>query len=440
MFRTVKLALGRLSLLSVMMAPLYGDSLPSFPGAEGFGAGSRGGRGGRVLLVTSLEDYDPNQDEPIPGTLRWACSSEGPRIVVFRVSGNIPLKRSLTIDKPHITLAGQSAPGDGICVKNYGTSVRASHVIIRYMRFRPGDVMGPKHPEGFAPDSLSLGSSEGGVRDVIFDHCSTSWAIDEVLSVSGADITDVTVQWCIISESLTKSLHKKGAHGYGSLLRCNGNLSFHHNIYAHHSSRSPRPGTYGEGSILLDFRNNLIYNSQGYTAKDPAQINYVGNYIKRPRGKPFSIGGETTHMFVKGNVQEGADQGNEDNWLLIANVEAINKEEEPFPVAPVTTGDASEVYEDLLERCGATLPERDAVDRRVIQGIRAGEGDLIDSQEEVGGWPEFVSLPPPADSDSDGMPDAWEKEHDLDPADPSDAAADRDGDGYTNIEEWLNAI
>ncbi len=412
--------------------------LPAFPGAEGFGACARGGRGGSVLLVTNLKDYVPGKGAPIPGSLRAACEAKGPRVVVFRVSGTIALAVHLTIKEPCITLAGQSAPGGGVCLKGYGVSVNARDVVIRHLRFRPGDQVGrelAKQGKPWSTDALSMGT---GAQNVIFDHCSTSWANDEVLSVSGAGITNVTVQWCIISESLNQSSHHKGAHGYGTLLRTNGNVTFHHNLYAHHRSRCPRPGTYGEGCILLDFRNNVIYNGAGYSAADPVRMNYIGNYIKRPRGHVFSVGGQTTRMHVEGNHLVGGGDRNKDNWQLISNVKGCNKMKAPFPVAAVRTDPAERAFEKVLASCGAILPKRDAADARLIKEIQTGEGGLVNTAEQVGGWPKLAQATAPTDADRDGMPDDWERSHGLDPKRPADAVKDKDGDGYTNIEEWLN--
>ncbi len=426
-------------LCAILSTPVMpGEKVPAFPGAEGFGAHAVGGRGGKVLFVTTLEDYVPGKERPIAGSLRAACDARGPRIVVFRIAGTIVLRTSLGIKEPYLTLAGQSAPGGGVCLRNHGVSVAAHDVVIRHLRFRPGDVVGRQQASNGKPwstDALSMGS---GARNVIFDHCSTSWANDEVLSVSGAGITDVTVQWCIISESLNQSTHVKGAHGYGTLLRTNGRVTFHHNIYAHHRSRCPRPGTYGEGCLLLDFRNNLIYNGTGYSAVDPVRMNYVGNYIKRPRGRAFSIGGDATHMYVDGNFLLDGGDANRDNWKLIANAKEAHKMAKPFPVAPVTTDPAGKAYQRMLASCGASLPTRDATDVRIVKDIRTRKGNLINSQTEVGGWPALAPARPPRDSDQDGMPDDWEKAHHFDPGDAADAAGDPDEDGYTNIEEWLN--
>jgi pectate lyase len=429
----MKFSIKRLIVLLLLSSgPLLAEEpgIPAFPGAEGFGAQARGGRGGDVLFVTNLNDSGP-------GSLREAIQSKGPRTVVFRVSGLIALKSGLQVRQPFITIAGQTAPGDGICLKNFGFVVRTHVVIVRHMRFRPGDEPAKEYAKRgrtFAPDAVSIIAPS---HDVIFDHCSASWSVDECFSVSGAGITNVTAQWCIISESLNKSVHPKGEHGYGSLLRCNGNISFHHNLYAHHKSRSPRPGTYGEGSILLDFRNHLIYDSKGYSAADPVRMNYVGNYIRRPRGSVFQVGGPTTKLFVEGNVLHGDEQASRDNWEMMAGNKASSRMKTPFAVAPVHTDKAQEAAARILAECGATLPRRDAIDKRILEQISTDKGDLINSQRDVGGWPHYESARPPLDADQDGMPDTWEAKYKLDPR-AQDHNQDADGDGYTNLEEWLN--
>lgn len=406
------------------------EPVKAFPEAEGFGAYAKGGRGGKVLFVTNLNDSGP-------GSFREAVESEGPRTILFRVSGTIELESSLKIRNPYVTIAGQSAPGQGICLKNQTFSVSTHDVIIRYLRSRPGDEPGPefrKKGKGFSPDALSISSPS---QDVIFDHCSAGWAIDECLSVSGKGINNVTVQWCMITESLNSSFHEKGSHGYGSLLRTNGNVTFHHNLYAYHKSRSPRPGTYGEGSILLDFRNNVIVKSFGYSAKDPVRMNYIGNYIKQPRKAAFSIGGETTRMYASNNIVEIDGVTHSEDWFSVLNLKPVNKMKEPFPVAEVQTDSPQAAYDQVLSHSGAILPERDQVDLRVINQVREGEGDLINSQKDVGGWPLLKSAEPLEDSDQDGMPDAWEKENHLSPKE-MDYNGDPDKDGYTNMEEYLN--
>lgn len=388
---------------------------PAFPGAEGFGAFSRGGKGGRIYSVTTLEDYHPgrgardavtrdgsgevilpaqaavSKEPPIPGSLREAVEAEGPRTVVFAVAGTIELKAPLVIRNPYITITGHTAPAGGICLKNYGVVVSDTHdVIIRYLRIRPGDSMRE------AVDGLSI----GGSRNVIVDHCSTSWALDENLSVSGAGSTAITVQWCIISESLHDSWHPKGPHGMGSLLRTDGEVSFHHNLFAHNNARSPRPGTYGElPGLRLDFRNNVIYNwgaIAGYTADDPATLNYVANYIKPgpsvkgERRTAFRIGGETTRIYAKDNVLVDGDAVMTDDWAMIARESPDHVLPLPVPTPDMTTQTAQDAYEAVLEGAGATKPRRDAVDARIVEDVRQGRGAIINSQEEVGGWPDLT--------------------------------------------------
>jgi len=413
--------------------------LPAFPGAEGFGAYTPGGRGGKVLLVTNLNDDGP-------GSLRAAITATGPRMVVFRVSGIIKLESDLSIRNPYLTVAGQSAPGDGLCLVGRPITVRTHNVILRYLRCRPGDIARKEM------DALSVGPA----RNVIIDHCSTSWAIDETLSVT-RDSQNVTVQWCIISESLNRSFHQKGSHGYGSLIAGEaGGITFHHNLYAHHNSRNPRPGGYeGKQGIILDFRNNLIYDwgmTCGYTGQTRVRINYVGNYLKagpsaweRNRRFAFNPGGLLTQLYVAGNCLEGCPAQSRDNWLMIKPLDRVNaatqarmRMSQPFPAAPVTTQTAQAAYEAILAGAGASLPRRDAVDARLMEEVRQGGGRIINSQADVGGWPEYASAPAPPDADADGMPDEWEARYRLQPGDGADSATDADGDGYTNIEEYLN--
>lgn len=408
-------------------------TIPSFPGAEGFGAFTPGGRGGKVHFVSNLHDSGP-------GSLRAACDAPGARIVILGVSGTIELKSDLRIRSPFLTIAGQTAPGDGICLKNFACTISTHDVVVRHLRFRPGDLMRRE------TDALSLNT---GARNVIIDHCSASWSVDEVLSVSGTNINNITVQWCLIAESLNQSHHRQGAHGYGSLLRADGDITFHHNIYAHHNSRNPRPGSYGTGrGILLDFRNNLIYDwgaKAGYSADDPASLNYIGNHLKpgpstRDTGIAFTVGGPATRIFVSDNYLTDGNDGNADNWKMIAKAKSENRMENAFPVAPVDTDHGAEILKKLLDRAGATLPLRDAADRRIIAQIKDGKGRITNTQSEAGSWPELKSAPALRDTDEDGIPDVWEVKHGLNPRDPADGNQDRDGDGYTNLEEFLNSI
>lgn len=427
---------------------LFGHSseaqkIKAFPEAEGFGAYAVGGRGGALFWVTTLEDYGKDET-PIQGSLRAAIEAEGPRMVLFKVGGIIELKAPLVVRNPYLTLAGQIAPWHGICLKNYGLQIRETHdVVIRYLRVRPGDEMGKEL------DAISVYKSQ----NVILDHCSASWGTDETLSVTGAGTDRVTVQWCLIAESLNQSVHEKGAHGYGSLIRTDGRVSFHHNLYAHHTTRVPRPGTYGDQSGILDFRYNVIYNWRGmagYSRADSVKMNLVGNYYKpgpSTTGKDhiFQIGGQTTLLYASDNILEGVEQG-WDDWALIAGRGWWHwlfglgdyKLADPLPVAPIRKEKTKEMYHDVLRFAGVSLQMRDAVDRRIMAEVEKGEGQIINSQKDVGGWPTYDSGRFLYDTDGDGMPDRWEILHKLDHKDGDDHAKDADGDGYTNLEEFLN--
>jgi pectate lyase len=419
--------------LLFMNSPCWGADealLPAFPDAEGFGANSQGGRGGKVLFVENLNDSGP-------GSLRAAVEAKGPRYILFKVSGIIELEKPLECRRPFCTIAGQSAPGDGVCLKNFEFVVRTHDVVVRYLRFRPGDEPAKKLKErgrAFQPDAVTISAP---ARDVILDHCSASWSTDETCTVSGAGVTSITVQWCIISESLNEANHLKGPHGYGSLIRTNGDVTYHHNLYAHHRTRCPRPGTYGDGSVLFDFRNNVVFDGNGYSAEDPLQMNYVGNYIRKPNGAAFAVGGDKTVIYQTANFQEDAGAKNDDFWRLITKARPHNKRDKPFEVATVTTQSAAEAYESVLESAGATLPKRDAIDARIIEEVRSGKVGLINSQKDVGGWPRYRNSAAPKDTDNDGMPDAWETEHGF-KVKKDDHLDDPDDDGYPNLEEFLN--
>jgi len=430
--------------LAILAVPQVAQAqIPAFPGAEGAGMWSLGGRGGQVYEVTTLADDGS-------GSLREAVEASGPRFVVFRLSGTIELASTLSITDPHIYVAGQTAPGDGITLKNYGLRVRADHVIVRHLRVRPGD------NEGLELDSISV--TEGS--DIILDHCSASWSVDETLSASTAEQLDaVTVQWCIISESLNCSVHSKGCHGYASLIRGGwGNgYSFHHNLYAHHTGRNPRPGNYNAATtdadgFLFDFRNNVVYNwggnYAGYNADDDSvtKVNFVGNYYKAGPDSTDNAAFRESCLFAQAffadNSMNGTVPG--DPWSLVqfsgfsSSEEAAYKQGSPFPMEAVTTVDAATAYQQVLAGAGAILPVRDAVDARIVGEVESGGGGIIDDEDEVGGWPTLQSTTAPDDSDHDGMPDDWETANGLDPNDPTDGNDDCDGDGYTNIEEYLN--
>lgn len=437
------------------------SQVPAFPGAEGGGKFCTGGRGGRVLFVENLNNKGD-------GSFRDAIEAEGPRIIVFRVSGTIELEKTIHIKNGDLTIAGQTAPGDGICLKNYGIRVDADNIIIRYIRVRPGD------QEKEENDAIS------GIRNknLIIDHCSFSWANDEVASFY--DNENFTLQWCIISESLYLSDHHKGAHGFGGIWG-GYYASFHHNLISDHSSRNPRLNgsryTGNPEKEKADIRNNLIYN-WGYNSiygGEEGNYNLVNNYFKpgpATRNKVrqrildltqifynSSINTDTLYggkFYIRGNLMEGSPGISADNWnggVQGKDIDEKIKEKarlhQPIEHVEIQTDDARTAYSEVLQFAGANRV-RDEVDKRIISEVKTGkevfgktyEGGkkgIIDSQDDVGGWPKLASLPPPFDSDRDGMPDSWEIEHNLDPnvADSDSYSLDKH---YTNIEVYINSL
>jgi pectate lyase len=421
-------------------------AIPAFPGAEGFGKNAIGGRGGTIYEVTNLSDSGA-------GSLRAAVTANGPRIVVFRVSGTIQLLSDLEVSKPYITIAGQTAPGDGICLRDHNFQIKTSDVIVRYIRFRLGDESLQEE------DTVTISSG----HNIILDHCSASWSVDETLStdVDSNVMGNLTVQWCMITESLNCSIHSKGCHGYGSLLRgCyNNGYSFHHNLYAHHMGRSPRPGNYNSYTVdpcglILDLRNNVFYNwDGGYSGYNDdtttvVRMNLINNYYKRG---PNSDGNYAyrekctySRAYFSGNMMNGVLPTLP--WTLMQFSGFTTPEMSayrltaPLTVPEVTTDDANTAYALVLADAGASFPVRDTVDTRVMSEVANGTGSIIDDEDEVGGWPVLASTTAPADSDHDGMPDEWELAVCLNPNDPADRNYDRDSDGYTNVEEYINRL
>jgi pectate lyase len=432
-----------------------GVKVPSFPGAEGFGMWTPGGRGGRVIEVTSLEDKGP-------GTLREALEEKGPRIVVFRVGGLITLQTPLTISEPFITIAGQTAPRDGICVQGETTNINTHDVILRYMRFRRGNLVRRDDALGGYPQ-----------KNIIIDHCSASWGLDENLSMyrwmkpmpNGkklkSPVENMTIQWCISSEALNTYNHAFGGTWGGK------NCSFHHNLFASNAGRNPSIG-WCDG---LDYRNNVIFNWRHRTMDGggAGMINVVNNYYKpgpavnpgqiryrvcKPDGRFDSDGRPNFGRWhVTGNVMEGSDEVTADNWAggVQAEVEPNRLDEvlvsikmvDAFAAPRINQQMAAEAYKLVLEGAGASLPKRDAVDARVTEMVKTGRvtfgNGIIMSPTDVGGWPKYSDVgKAPVDSDHDGMPDEWEKKYGLNPTDASDGAEDKDGDGYTNVEEYIN--
>lgn len=429
---------------AVVLKNFRPDHAPAFPGAEGFGKYALGGRGGKIIPVTNLNDSGP-------GSFRAACTAEGPRIVVFRVSGTIPLKSQIKIENPYLTIAGQTAPGDGICVSNHEVKFNTHDVIIRFMRFRPGSESGITY-DGF-----------GGEGDqIIIDHCSVSWGVDETFSINKA--SNLTVQWCMVTESLYNSIHKKGHHGYGGLWGGPGG-SWHHNILAHHTSRNPRASGNVDSGIM-DFRNNVIYN-WGFNSAYGGELwprNWVNNYYKygpatedKVKRRIFLQGDARGKMFADGNYIWGFPGITKDNWAGGIDytedgdaTESTLRAKKPFVVAPVRTQPAEEAFDLILQNAGASA-SRDSVDSRIVQEIRSGTAKygnsyrgggngIIDSPQDVGGWPELKSSPAPPDTDGDCMPDEWELQQGLDPKNAADGPLDRNSDGYTNVEDYQNSL
>ncbi|MFG6415533.1 polysaccharide lyase family 1 protein [Roseateles sp. DC23W] len=428
--------------------------LPAFPGAEGEGAISQGGRGGRTIYVTTLADHGH-------GSLRAAVEAQGPRTVVFAVSGTIALSKPLHVTHGRITIAGQTAPGDGITLRDHPLMIDADDVVVRFIRSRLGDAANAD------ADAISVGSGQR----IILDHVSTSWSSDESLSVSvaRADLSrpayqHVTVQWSLIGESLNCNTAKQRAcHGFGSLLRgARGTrLSLHHNLWAHHQDRMPRPGNYLSPEAdpiggFYDLRANVFYNwateRAGYNLDrggERASYNFVGNvYLRGPSSKgafAFEESNPGARAFFAGNRMDG--QVPADPWTLVrahaknlpAGLPAGYKLAAALPFAPVTVDAPDQTLERVLAGVGASLV-RDAVDQRLVEDVRQRRGGLINSQTEVGGWPELKSKPAPLDSDRDGMPDAWEVAHGLNPRDPGDAKAIDPASGYTQLERYLNGL
>lgn len=416
----------------------------AFPGAEGAGRFSAGGRGGRVIRVTTLADAGP-------GSLRAAVEADGPRTVVFDVGGTIRLATPLTVRRGRLTIAGQTARGGGITLRDQPLVIAADDVVIRHIRSRLGD------ESRIEADAVSI--TRG--RRIILDHISASWSVDETLSVGSRydpperGIYDVTVQWSLIAESLNASGHAKGEHGYGSLVRGGhgARMTFHHNLWAAHRARMPRPGNYNPPAVdpegpRFEFRSNLFYNwggsHAGYDADTQSLSAYafIGNaYIPGPDSTghwAFEESNPLARAWFEGNAMDGVVPA--DPWSLVKDSDRPGYRLATRPDwADGTTETAIEAVDRVLAGAGAG-PVRDAVDRRILDGVGTRTGRIIDSQSQVGGWPDLEAGSPWIDGDGDGLPDDWEVARGLDPADATDGAADRDGDGFTELEDWLNSL
>jgi hypothetical protein len=455
--------------------------IPAFPGAEGGGMYSFGGRGGRVITVTSLADSGP-------GTFREACETGGARIVVFNVSGIIRLKSPLSIRAPYITIAGQTAPGDGVCIAGESVWIDTHDVIIRHMRFRRGETWVGRRDD-------ALGGNPVG--NIMIDHVSASWGLDENMSIyrhmwdpgDGSDrkrypTVNITIQNSIFSEALDTYNHSFGSTLGGE------NCSFIRNLWACNTGRNPSIGWNG----IFNFSNNVIFNWWHRTIDGgdySALYNIINNYFKpgpiTPRDTPVGHrilkpeSGRSRldklvfgRAYVNGNIMEGYDKVTKDNWNGGVQIEDmwntgkyrdLIKVDKPFPMPQTSITSAQEAYEFVLENAGALYPVRDEVDTRIVKQVRTGEifyvegtgaqtgseyirhrlpadsykKGIIKNIEQVGGYPEYAGTPY-ADLDMDGMPDEWEEKYGLDPDNPDDANTDCNGDGYTNIEKYINGI
>jgi len=438
-------------LLSVgMLFPLEAQltkHLPAFPQAEGFGAYALGGRGGKVIFVDNL-----NNDGP--GSLRAAIENPEPRIVIFQISGTIELQSDLSVKHPFITIAGHTAPGDGICLKNFPLKIhRTNDVIVRGIRVRPGIEL---IKEGGSSDGISVYHS----RNVIIDHCSASWSTDEILNTNNLNF-DVTVQWSIFSESLNYSVQKRD-HGYAATLG-GTRTSYHHNLLAHNKGRNPSIGGGDrDRRSELDIRNNVVYNwvSRVCDGK-PHVVNFVANYY-RPGPATSSNNrkvvaeiqsseryGFHSQWYIEDNYIEGFPELSSDNWSGAVRFRSgcsmeKNRIYTPFDNANYMTRDATKAYTEVLDHAGVTIPRRDAVDKRVIGDVRTGTATfgngIIDKVEEVGGWPELRTYDVLVDTDKDGMPDEWEIIEGLNIQDPSDRYGVKEGEVYDNLERYLNQL
>lgn len=427
----------------------------AFPTAEGYGKYTIGGRGGKLYIVSNLNNSGA-------GSLREALEASGKRIVVFKVSGIIKLQSDINITNGDVSIFGQSAPDYGICIANYTVQLSASNIIIRYIRFRPGSYQTSEYDASWGRNN----------SNIILDHCSYSWGNDE--QASFYDNTNFTMQYCIITESFYASTHPKGNHGFGGIWGGMG-ATFHHNLISNHTSRTPRfcGARYHLSTAAtekVDFRNNVIFN-WGYNnvyGGESGNHNMVNNYYKpgpatssgevkyrivEPSDSK-SAGNPISKWYVTGNYVEGNTAVTSDNWNggvqpadgSIALSEL--KLNAPLSGVNINTQSPTDAYTKVLASAGASL-KRDAVDIRAVNAVKTGVTNyggtfgankgIIDNETQVGGYPDYASTTAPQDTDKDGMPDTWESTHGLSTS-VADQNSDRDGDGYTNIEEYLGCL
>lgn len=454
-----KTPIGNLALFFVGFSMASEPGLPAFPGAEGFGAETPGGRGGEVIEVTNLKDSGP-------GSFRAACESKGPRIIVFRTGGTIEVLSPVLVSEPFATIAGQTAPGGGILLKadpGFDGSVLnvISHdVIVRGLRIRRG----PTAKKGCCGDGLSIHNKEGEPHNIVIDHCSISWSTDENVD-SWYAARDITIQWCLIAEALYDSSHEKGPHSKGTLIGSEvKRVSYHHNLLAHNVARNPQfSNDEGPNHIV----NNVIYNWKYFggqfskAGQLAPKVNFIGNYYKPgpdTRKDRYEVAlskyEDEPLFYVHDNIGHHRPDESSDEWDIVgdsnsglgkgwmripASVKIRRKEAWPASPVPITIHPVKKGYELVLDHAGAITPKRDAVDLRVVNDVRMNIGRCIDDPSEVGGWPTLEAGTPPKDTDHDGMPDDWETKHKLDPNDPEDRNR-KAPSGYTFVEEYINSL
>ena len=444
--------------------------LPAFPGAEGFGSSTSGGRFGRILFVTNLNDTLDLNSSAYKGSLRWALNETWPevsanpynqrRIIIFKVGGIIPIVDSLILKQPFVTIAGQTAPGDGITIKGDMLVIATHDVIVRGIRVRVGD----QGTLTCCRDGINISTTDANsdVYNVIIDHCSVSWAIDENISTwvdpeKPFTVHDITFQLNIISEGLYHSIHvdesAKGnvtdPHSMGAILGQDAtNMTVHHNIFAHNEGRNPRIS----GIVNSEVINNIIYD-WGYAAveisPDKNITHVLNNYFRATSASTYQeihMAPETnpdTQVYIAGNLTYDSRDSN-------SLIESRNELPENFKIASkflftpstVTMSSAKTAYSDVLKSAGVIFPVRDSVDSRIIDDVKAGTGMLIDSQNQVGAWPNYQGGFYPQDMDNDGIPNAWELAHGIDPGFGGDASSSTilSPSGYTWIEEYINSL
>lgn len=466
--RTKNLLVILLLLLSAMSQKLSAQQ-PAFPGAEGAGMYTSGGRG-TTTTPTTVFEVTSLLDDGSAGTLRYALTASATyRTIVFRVSGTIHLNSKLII-KANTTIAGQTAPGDGVCVADYPTVISGDNVIVRYMRFRMGDKNQNKGMVDGSGGDDTFGAL--GPSNIIIDHCSVSWSDDEALTIYRGD--NLTIQWCFITEPLNYSYHFETGdadyeqHGYGGIWGGKRG-SFHHNLLADCRNRNPRfDGIRNNTEENCDYRNNVIYNWGINTVYggEGGNYNIVNNYYKygpstssgvryRIANPSFSSTIPYGKWFVNGNYVDGSSTNTANNWSGVVPQGGMTdtttvKATTAFDLGyPVTTETALQAYESVLQKAGCSLPNRDTLDQRIVNDVGNRTGRIIDVQggyphgtpydQTVNAWPALNSTAAPTDSDHDGMPDSYETANSLNPND----AGDRNvvaANGYTNLENYLNSL